>query len=111
MKAVVVREFGAPGVMKVEEAADPVAGPGQVVVAVLGLWLAVVLGPGGTATFTAASTTVTGAGTAELLALVRKLNAALVADIERTAPSAPSAPMPRRRLWPWTAGARPPRPS
>lgn len=31
MKAVVVREFGAPDVMKIEDLPDPVAGPGQVV--------------------------------------------------------------------------------
>ena len=34
MKAVVVREFGGPGVMRVEEVAEPAAGPGQVVVRV-----------------------------------------------------------------------------
>ncbi|MEK7474707.1 MAG: NADPH:quinone reductase [Candidatus Coatesbacteria bacterium] len=34
MKAVVVRAFGAPEVLKIEDAADPVAGAGQVVVAV-----------------------------------------------------------------------------
>lgn len=32
MKAIVVREFGEPGVMRVEELPDPVAGPGQVLV-------------------------------------------------------------------------------
>jgi NADPH2:quinone reductase len=34
MKAIVVREFGEPGVMKLEETTGPVAGPGQVVVIV-----------------------------------------------------------------------------
>src|SRR5215831_11831048 len=34
MKAIVVREFGAPGVMKLEEVQDPVAGPGQVLIRV-----------------------------------------------------------------------------
>jgi NADPH2:quinone reductase len=34
MKAIVVREFGAPEVLKLEELPDPVAGPGQVVIRV-----------------------------------------------------------------------------
>ena len=34
MKAILIREFGAPGVMKLEEVAPPAAGPGQVVVRV-----------------------------------------------------------------------------
>ena len=34
MKAIVVREFGAPQVMKLETASDPAAGPGQVVIRV-----------------------------------------------------------------------------
>jgi NADPH2:quinone reductase len=34
MKAIVVREFGPPGVMKLEEVPDPVAGSGQVVIRV-----------------------------------------------------------------------------
>jgi NADPH2:quinone reductase len=34
MKAIVIREFGAPGVMKLEEVPPPTAGPGQVVVRV-----------------------------------------------------------------------------
>jgi NADPH:quinone reductase len=34
MKAIRVQEFGAPGVLRIEEVADPKAGPGQVVLAV-----------------------------------------------------------------------------
>ena len=34
MKAIVVRDFGAPDVLKLEELPDPVAGPGQVVIRV-----------------------------------------------------------------------------
>src|SRR6187402_2871914 len=34
MKAVVIREFGAPSVMKVEDAPDPVPGAGQVLIRV-----------------------------------------------------------------------------
>ena len=34
MKAILIREFGAPGVMQLEDVAPPVAGPGQVVVRV-----------------------------------------------------------------------------
>jgi NADPH2:quinone reductase len=34
MKAIRVQEFGAPGVLRIEEVADPKAGPGQVVIAV-----------------------------------------------------------------------------
>src|SRR5438552_16338380 len=34
MKAIRVQEFGGPGVLKIENVTDPVAGPGQVVVAV-----------------------------------------------------------------------------
>src|SRR5258707_520506 len=34
MKAIRARQFGDPSVMKLEEAPDPVAGPGQVVVAI-----------------------------------------------------------------------------